>query len=348
MKKYIFVFSLSLLAITASAQKKKKKQMPPLKAEAIAEPPKVLEKVPTTETFSEATVFAAPMPVSSVTHIKATTTSGKEIRFENPEELASSDLSQLRELSIGIITSGNSLNPDIVQKIMDEGNQLEVLEIDNFALDAFPEIKTPNQHLKKLVLNQNKLKTLPSSISNLRALQGFDCNNPLTELPASFAQLQTLQQLGLNNNLFTVFPKEIFSLSKLSILYLSGNFKNTPELTTLPDLFQQLPELKEIGIVHMGLSSLPKSIATLVKLEKATFSYNQFTSFPDVLAANPKLTYVPFTNNPLQWEPFLASIKKIQWRGLFFLHETGLSKKQYEQLQKILSKIDVYYDGMND
>jgi len=231
---------------------------------------------------------------------------------------------------------------------MNEGTQLEVLTIDNFALDAFPEIKIPNHRLKKLTLTQNKLTTLPASISNLTALEYFSSLNPLTALPTSFAQLKNLQQLGLNSYMFTAFPKEIFSLNKLSVLYLSRNYKSKPEQTELPDLFQQLPELKELGIENAGLSALPKSIATLKKLEKANFSYNKFTSFPEVLAANSKLTYIPFTNNPLQWEPFLASVKKIKFGGLFFLEETGLTKKQYEEIQDILTKTDVYYDGMND
>lgn len=343
MKKYIFVFSLSLLTLAAAAQKKKKTQIPPPK-EAIPEVLPVQQSIPTTETIG----IIAPMPASSATHIKGITTNGKEISFKDIDVLANSELSKLKMLSFSTVISGKRLDSSILQKIIDESHQLEMLEINNFELDGFPEIKTPNQRLKKLILSQNKLKTLPSSISNLNTLEGFDCNNPLTDLPASFAQLKRLQQLGLNNHLFTAFPNAIFSLSKLSVLYMSGNYKSETKLNELPDLFQQLPELKELGIENAGLSSLPKSISTLKKLEKADFSYNHFTSFPQVLAENPKLTYVPFTNNPLRWEPFLASVKTIKWSGLFFINETGFTKKQYEQIQDILTKTDVYYDGMND
>ena len=344
MKKYIIVFSLTLLTLAASAQKKKKKQIPPPKVEVIP----VIEATPVTEGSSEPAIFAAPMPTTSTPAIHATTTGGKEIQFQDIEEFKNADLSTLKELSFSTMVSGKTMEGSLLQKIVNEGTQLEVLTINNFALDVFPEIKTPNHRLKKLSLTQNKLTALPASISNLTALEGFDCNNPLTALPASFAQLKNLQQLGLNSYMFTAFPKEIFSLNKLSVLYLSRNYKSKPEQTELPDLFQQLPELKELGIENAGLSALPKSISTLKKLEKANFSYNKFTSFPEALASNPKLTYIPFTNNPLQWEPFLASVKKITFGGLFFLDETGLTKKQYEQIQDILTKTDVYYDGMND
>ncbi|MDR2271405.1 MAG: hypothetical protein LBF27_10925 [Sphingobacterium sp.] len=343
MKKYIIIFSLSLLTLTVFAQKKKKKQIPPPK-----EIVPVVVTPPVMDSPTETAVFAAPMPTTSPAPILATTIEGKEIRFKHIEELANIDLSQLKELSFRSVVSGKRIDSSLLQKIIDRATQLEALGIDNFELEVFPEIKTANHNLKILSLERNRLQSLPESIFKLTALENFNCSNPLTELPRSFAQLKNLKQLALDKHMFKVFPKEIFSLNRLSMLYLSGNNDNQPGLKELPDLFQQLPELKELAIQNEGLSALPKSIATLKKLEHANFSHNQFTSFPYVLAANPKLDYVPFDNNPLQWESFLASIKKIQWRGLFFLYETGFTKKQYEQIQDILSKIDVYYDGMND
>lgn len=341
MNKYIIIFSLSLITLNVSAQNKKKKQIPPPKVEA----PPVVEKVPVVDYEN---IVVAPMPARDFTNIDGKTTTGKEVSFKNFDELAQADLSALKELSFKTFTSDKTLPSNILQKVIDEAKELETLEVNNFILTDFPAPKNNNQNLKKIILSHNKLRTLPNEISNFKALKGFDCNNPLTALPESFAQLKELEQLGLNSNSFTVFPKEIFSLSKLQFLYLSGNYKSESKLPELPDLFAQLPELKELGIEHMGLSSLPKSIASLKKLEKANFSFNQFTSFPPALYNNPKLGFVPFTNNPLQWDTFLASVKKIKWTGLFFINDTGLSKKQYEQVQQILSKTDVYYNEMND
>lgn len=345
MKKYIIVFSLSLLTLTVSAQKKKKKQGPPPAVKPIPEPPKVIEQASTSESIS-AGMISMPMRASDQVRIKKT--DGKELNLEKLEELENIDLSQVSTLSLSSSISGKKLSNEILQRIMGEGSQMETLEISNLDISTFPEIKTIHPKLKKIALSRNNLSILPASISNLTALEEFDCNNPLTNLPASFAQLQNLKQLGLNGNLFSAFPKEIFSLNKLTFLYLSGNYKGETKLTDLPDQFDQLPELKEIGMENARLSTLPKSIAALKKLEKANFSFNQFTSFPAALQNNPKLVYVPFTNNPLQWELFLVSVKKIKWSGLFFLNDTGLTKKQYEQVQQILSKTDVYYDEMND
>jgi Leucine-rich repeat (LRR) protein len=344
MKKYIIVFSLSILTLTVSAQQKKKKQGPPPVVKPIPEPPKVIEQT----SISESMPAMISMPMRAADQVRIKKTDGQELNLEKLEELANTDLAQVKTLFLGSSISGKKLGSEILQKIMNEGSQMESLEINNLDISTFPEITAAHTKLKKITLSRNNLSVLPASISNLTALEEFDCNNPLTSLPASFAQLKNLKQLGLNGNLFSTFPKEIFNLNRLSFLYLSGNYKGETKLADLPDLFEQLPELKEIGVEHAGLSALPKSIATLKNLEKANFSFNQFTSFPAALYNNPKLVFVPFTNNPLQWEPFLASVKKIKWSGLFFLNDTGLSKKQYEQVQQILSKTDVYYDEMND
>ena len=344
MKKYIIVFSLSILTLTVSAQKKKKKQGPTPVVKPIPEPPKVIEQAGTSESMP----VMISMPMRAVDQVRIKKTDGQELNLEKIEKLVNTDLSQVQTMSLNSSIPGKKLSSEILQKIMDEGSQLESLEISSLDIDTFPEIKTTHPKLKKITLSKNELSVLPTSISNLTALEEFDCNNPLTSLPASFAQLKNLKQLGLNGNVFNTFPEEIFSLDKLSFLYLSGKYKGETKLTDLPDQFDRIPELKELGVEHAGLSTLPKSIATLKKLEKANFSFNQFTSFPAALYNNPKLVFVPFTNNPLQWEPFLASVKKIKWSGLFFLNDTGLSKKQYEQVQQILNKTDVYYDEMND
>ncbi|MDR6735578.1 leucine-rich repeat domain-containing protein [Sphingobacterium sp. 2149] len=341
MKKYIIVFSLSLLTLSVSAQKKKKKEVPPPKVEV----PPVVEKVPDA---GYENIMVAPMPARDFTNIKAKTITGKDISFNDVKELQQADLSEIRELSFNTFTAGKVLESSILQHVVNEANQLESLTVENFTLTDFPAPKNSNQSLKKLKLTQNKLAALPADFSNFTALEDFSSTNPLTALPESFAQLKKLQVLGLDNTLFTTFPKEIFSLHNLNFLYISGQYKNRMKVSTLPDLFGQLPQLKELGIEHAELTTLPKSIATLKNLEKAHFSFNKFTSFPAALYNIPKLEYVPFTNNPLQWEEFLTSVKNIKWSGLFFINETGLNKKQYEQVQQILSKTDVYYDGMNE
>lgn len=343
MNRYFLVFAFSVITFSAFAQKKKNKQIPPpIKKEIIISPE---TQEPKTQNELEYNIV---MPDNAATRIIAKKINGSEIQIKNLKELENIHFPELKELRFSSMVSGKSLYTTILDKILNEATQLEVLEIDNFAMESFPEIKTPNHRLKKLMLEKNNLKELPSSLSNLAALENFSSGNPLESLPESFSQLKNLKELGLHYTEFSEFPKSIFSLYKLTVLYVSGNYEASNKIKEIPDLFEQLPNLTEFGVTNASLSVVPKSFSTLKKIEKVNFSYNQFTDFPEVLAVSPNLQYVPFTNNPLHWDKFFVSIKKIKWRGLFFLNETGFSKKQYEAIQKILSKIDVYYDGMND
>ena len=340
MKKHILICALSLFTISAFAQKKK---APPIKKPVLEAPP-----VAEPGMGSNSGEYPVMIPESAMTHIVGTKKNGQEVQFKDWAELEKTDFSQFKKFSFSTRFSDKSLEATILKRILNEAISLESLEISNFKIESFPEITSSNKSLKELSLSRNNLQTLPASVSNLTALEKFQSSNPLTELPESFAQLKNLKELGLDNNEFSEFPTVVFSLNKLTVLHVSGPYKGSAKIKVLPDQFQQLPNLKEFGVSNASLSALPPSISTLKKLETASFAYNQFTSFPEVLATNINLSYVPFSGNPLQWELFLPSIKKIKWRGLFFLNETNFTKKQYQEIQKILNKIDVYYEGMND
>ena len=346
MRKHFLIFTLLIFNVSVFAQKKqnKKRTPPPIKKEY--EIPPVIQQESRTQNEMEYHIVA---PMSSLTRINATKTNGEEIKIDNINELKTIDFSKIKKLNIETSLSDRFLENEILEKILNETTQLEELKIRNFTIEKFPEIKGINKHLKVLSLEKANLKIIPSSVSNLIALEYFSLDyNFIEELPTSFSQLKNLKKLSLQNVEFSEFPKEIFDLNKLSVLYISGNYKGKNRIKEIPDNFYSLSELKEFTVKDAGLSTLPKSISTLTKLEKVDFSSNQFEDFPEVLAVIPSLEFVPFTNNPLNWEKFLKSIKSIKWRGLFFLNGTGFSKKQYEEIQKILPKIDVYYDEMND
>ncbi|MFC6096349.1 leucine-rich repeat domain-containing protein [Flavobacterium qiangtangense] len=343
MNKYFLVFAFSVVTFSVFAQKKKTKQIPPPIKKEIIISTEIQE--PKTQNELEYNIV---MPENAATQITAKKINGKDIQIKSLKEFENIHFSELKELRFSTMVSGKYLDNTILDKIFNEGTQLEVLEIDNFAIESFPEIKIPNRILKKLMLEKNNLKVLPSSLSNLVALENFSSGNPLENLPENFSQLKNLKELGLHYTEFSEFPKSIFGLNKLTVLYVSGNYGSSNKIKEIPDLLDQLPNLTEFGVTNASLSSVPKSFSTLKKIEKVDFSYNQFADFPEVLALSSDVQYVPFANNPLNWGKFFASIKKIKWSGLFFLNETGFSKKQYEEIQKILSKIDVYYDGMND
>lgn len=351
MKRYFLALLFLLFSISGFAQKKKKQDtaLPPPVPKAMEAPEFEIRETGNNQEDEEYPPVLTIM--GSLETINIIKTNGEEIRLNAFKDLKKINLSELKSLSLeaNYSRTKTKLEARFLQEILEKGLQLESLEIRHFEIESFPEIKKPNNVLKKLELKKNELKTLPPSISNLVALEDFaSYYNPLQELPETFSQLKNLKKLSLEDAEFSAFPKVVFGLNNLSVLHISGNYKGERKIKEIPDLFAQLPELEEFKVTHSLLSTLPKSISTLKKLERVDFSYNQFNDFPEALASNPNLKFVPFSINPLDWNKFTASIKKIKWRGLFFLNGTGFSKKQYEEIQKMLPKIDVYYDGMND
>ncbi|MDD1422798.1 leucine-rich repeat domain-containing protein [Dolichospermum sp. ST_sed1] len=76
-------------------------------------------------------------------------------------------------------------------------------------------------NLKKLIIRNNNLTSLPESIgiqSNLKEL--YLSRNNLTSLPKSIGMLSNLQVLNLNNNKLTSLPESIATLIKIKYLEL--------------------------------------------------------------------------------------------------------------------------------
>ncbi|MDO5105247.1 leucine-rich repeat domain-containing protein [Capnocytophaga sp.] len=352
MKRYFLAVTFLLFSISGFAQKKKKQDtaLPPPIPKAM-EVPEFEKREAGNNQHYEEYPHIVTTDMGSPATINITKTNGETIRLNAFEDLKKINFSELKSLSLEANYSRTKakLEARFLQEILEKGSQLERLEIRHFEIESFPEIKKPNNVLKKLELKKNELKILPPSISNLVALEDFaSYYNPLEELPDTFSQLKNLEKLSLEDAEFSAFPKEVFGLNKLSVLHISGNYKGERKIKEIPDLFAQLPELKEFIVTHSLLSTLPKSISTLKKLKKVDFLRNQFNDFPEVLASNPNLKDVSFSSNPLDWNKFTASIKKIKWSGSLSLSGTGFSKKQYEEIQKMLPKINVYYDEMND
>lgn len=333
-------------SIVAQTKKPKTKNSPPVIEDIYKPPPAPPGSIEPDSPSNQSMTFA--VPESELTYITGEKANGETVKFKNLEALESADLSKIKELTIGTRRSDQALDIKTLEKVLTEATILEKLDIRSFKIAEFPAIATQNHTLKILRLEYNDLETLPNSISNLVALEHFSLSNPLQELPETFSQLKNMKILSLNNVEFKEFPKSLFSLSKLTILYISGKYKRENNITELPDMFDRLPNLTELGVTAAALSKLPNSIATLHKLTNVSFSHNNLTSFPEALTSNVNLSFVDISSNPLQWNGFLASVKNIKWRGLFFLHEVEFTKKQFEEIQVILSKIDVYYDGVND
>ena len=275
--------------------------------------------------------------------IKIATTSGDEQSFRSAEELMKTNFAKLKEVRI-YSNSNNEVQVSeaLLRRLFSEAQQLEVLEIKEVGIASFPELSVENKTLKVLVLRLNNLSKLPENIGSLSALQTIDIYNPITEVPASLMNLKQLENLKFEGAEFTDFPEQVFALPKLKSLIIS-QFDTKNKIKVLPDNFDKLPLLEELSLRNAALSEVPASVGRLPKLENVYFNANNLTKLPQALAENPRLTYVNINDNPLDFKQFIKSIEKIQWKGVLYINNRNFTTQQYEEVEKRLPRISVFY-----
>ena len=291
-------------------------------------------------------VFALAIPFvtgAQSMQIRIATTSGDEQSFRSAEELMKTNFAKLKEVRI-YSNSNNEVQVSeaLLKRLFSEAQQLEVLEIKEVGIASFPELSVENKTLKVLVLRLNNLSKLPENIGSLSALQTIDIYNPITEVPASLMNLKQLENLKFEGVEFTDFPEQVFALPKLKSLIIS-QFDTKNKIKVLPDNFDRLPLLEELSLRNAALSEVPASVGRLPKLENVYFNANNLTKLPQALAENPRLTYVNINDNPLDFKQFIKSIEKIQWKGVLYINNRNFTTQQYEEVEKRLPRISVFY-----
>nr|WP_314289342.1 hypothetical protein [uncultured Capnocytophaga sp.] len=281
--------------------------------------------------------------LASAQSIQITTIDGEEVSYKGLEKLASSDFSKLKEVRI-LNTSGNVMAIDdvLLKKILDNSTHLESLEIKEIGISTFPEITSENTTLKTLILRLNGLSKLPNTFGKFIGLETIDLYNPISEVPDSFINLKRLENLKFEGVELVEFPEQVFSFSNLKSLIIS-QFDTKNKIKSLPDMFDKLPLLEELSVRNAALSEVPASVGRLPKLENVYFNANNLVKLPQSLAENSHLTYVNINNNPLDFKQFIKSIEKIQWKGVFYINNKNFSSAQYEEVEKRLPKISVFY-----
>ncbi|MFC2271511.1 MAG: leucine-rich repeat domain-containing protein [Capnocytophaga ochracea] len=291
-------------------------------------------------------VFALAIPFvvgAQSMQIRIATTSGDEQSFRSAEELMKTNFAKLKEVRI-YSNSNNEVQVSeaLLKMLFSEAQQLEVLEIKEVGIASFPELSVENKTLKVLILRLNNLSKLPENIGSLSALQTIDIYNPITEVPASLMNLKQLENLKFEGAEFTDFPEQVFALPKLKSLIIS-QFDTKNKIKVLPDNFDKLPLLEELSLRNAALSEVPASVGRLPKLENVYFNANNLTKLPQALAENPRLTYVNINDNPLDFKQFIKSIEKIQWKGVLYINNRNFTTQQYEEVEKRLPRISVFY-----
>ena len=288
-------------------------------------------------------IIAIPMFIQAQSiRVNIATFDGNELNINSVDELTKANFANFKEVKI-YSNDQVQLDENLLKKLLTEAKQLEYLEIKEVSIPTFPELSAENKSLKTLVLRLNNLTKLPENIGYFSALQTIDIYNPITKIPNSFINLQQLEKLKFEGAELIVFPEQVFALSKLKSLIIS-QFDTKNKIKTLPDNFDKLPLLEELSLRNAALTEVPASIGRLQHLENVYFNANNLTKLPQALAENSHLTYVNINNNPLDFKQFIKSVEKVQWKGVLYINNRNFTTQQYEEVEKRLPKITVFYN----
>jgi len=153
------------------------------------------------------------------------------------------EISQLKKLKIAFFS--NNLFSSVPSAFKECKNLymlgLKANQIEHFDEDILP------LSISWLILTDNRLKSLPSSIGKLTKLQKFPlAGNQLTHLPESMAECRNLELLRLSANQLKEIPSWLLELPKLSWLAFSGNpCVNSPQTNHKEIAYKNL-EVKEL------------------------------------------------------------------------------------------------------
>lgn len=138
-----------------------------------------------------------------------------------------------------------------------------VVQCEKSKLDVLP--ITLNPAIQRLVLRNNKIKTIDAAFQFYKDLQYVDLSsNHLVNIPTkSFVFQEKLQELHLNKNkLSTINNKTFQGLKSLTVLNLRENF-----LEELPrGLFSIIPKLEELNLGQNRISKVSKSLQHPIRL----------------------------------------------------------------------------------
>jgi Leucine-rich repeat (LRR) protein len=188
------------------------------------------------------------------------------------------------------------------------------------------------ENLRALDLKYNKIRTLPEEISNLRILEILSVRDNLLEtLPRSLSTMTNLRKLVIDNNPFVELYLHNMNINHISgefpilrILELTNNrkfrefhtdaFKNltalqrliimdSPHLFELPGTIGFARDLRELKIMHCGLTKLPPSIGTLQYVTALDLSYNRITHIPNTIGDMESIRELDLSHNKIRTLP---------------------------------------------
>jgi leucine-rich repeat protein SHOC2 len=201
--------------------------------------------------------------------------------------------------------------------------ELSVLCLNNNCLKSIPTSIGTIKTLTILKLENNRLKKIPDSITTLYKLESLDfSNNNITHIPKRIGGLKMLKNLTFTKNKIRNIPVSILRCKKLIYLDLDSN-----RINTLPKNIGKLKSLLRLNVKNNRITKLPPSFKNLVNLIVLTLSGNKIVTLPSFIYELSSLNALDIRNCGLKKVPCFLSDMVELYQVLISGNEFSLSRK---------------------
>lgn len=183
------------------------------------------------------------------------------------------------------------------------------------------------RNVRTLDVTHNKLVDLPVEIGGLVNLQRLMVSENLLQcLPSTLGRLQSLKVLALDENRLTTLPDELGLLVRIERLSVSMN-----SLTSLPSALGSLRNLTLLNISHNRLRQLPESLGSCFLLEELLANDNLIEELPPSICILMHLKSLGLDNNKLKELPMML-LKECTSLQSLSVHGNSITVEQLQQM----------------
>ncbi|KAK3525625.1 hypothetical protein QTP70_001448 [Hemibagrus guttatus] len=183
-----------------------------------------------------------------------------------------------------------------------------VLDLSHFRLRYLPKEVLGLEHLERLYVCGNRLRTVPDGIVQLQGLRTLALDfNKIDDVPLSMCQLVSLTHLYLGSNRLMSLPPEIKNLQSLRCLWVDSNYFHF-----FPKQLYELPHLRSLQFGDNKLKALPSDMWRMEALRSLWLYGNRFTEFPQVLLKMEQLEILDLDGNRISKLPSLLNFPALR------------------------------------
>lgn len=216
---------------------------------------------------------------------------------------------------------------------------MSLIQYDNQNLTEWPKI---NEHTTDIRISNNKIKKIPDSIGEIKALTRIIIdNNQVDTISKKIETLNNFIDLRMANNNLKQIPNTIYYLKKLSILILNNN-----AIETIEEKIGQLSSLTQLHLQNNPIEYLHPSIKKLTKLTHLQLTG---TKLPLPPGYNPAINISGTIDYILAKQKEPPSSLFINKAFLFFnFSKESLIKKLNDTFEEFSERYEVSFDEITD